>query len=357
MAGIAGIWLSSLAGCGTPGAPLPPSLNLPVAVSDLAASRTGNQIALTWTMPRRNTDKLLLKEKVSVRVCRQTAASACETAGELLVAPATKGAFAETLPAPMAAGEPRALRYFVELKNAHGRSAGLSNAAMVLAGQAPAPIEGLSAEMRKDGVALHWNAGNAAGRETTVRLHRTLLTPPAQEKSKDQNSLLAPAPESVEQNLFIKAADARGGRTLDASIRLGQTYEYRAQRVAHISVEGKTLELAGEFSTPVRIATLSAFPPAVPSGLAAVASQGENGASIDLSWQPDTELDLTGYIVYRREAEGAWKRLTDKPSPAPAFHDAEVQPGRSYRYAVSAVGQNGHESARSAETQESVPER
>jgi hypothetical protein len=344
-----------LAGCGTPGAPLPPSLNLPLAVNNLTAIRTGNRIALTWTMPRRNTDKLLLKESVPVRICRQTEPSACETIAELLLPPAAAESFAETLPPALASGAPRALSYFVELKNAHGRSAGLSNPAIVVAGQAPAPIEGLAAEMHKEGVALHWTG--SATEKTAVRLHRTLLTPPTSSKPKDQSNLLAPPPEPLEQNLLVDAASARGAQTLDRAIRFGQSYEYRAQRVARVTTEGKTLELAGELSAPVRIEALDIFPPAVPLGLAAVASQGEGGASIDLNWQPGTEMDLAGYIVYRCEAEGACKRLTDKPALAPAFHDAEVQPGRSYRYAVTAVDREGHESARSAETQESVPER
>ncbi len=50
-----------VAGCGMPGAPLPPSLNLPDRVGDLSAVRTGGQVALTWTMPTKNTDKMLLK--------------------------------------------------------------------------------------------------------------------------------------------------------------------------------------------------------------------------------------------------------------------------------------------------------
>ncbi|MGH9591666.1 MAG: hypothetical protein ACRD5L_01145, partial [Bryobacteraceae bacterium] len=65
----------AVAGCGMPGAPLPPSLNLPNPVKDLAASRTGDQVRLTWTMPKNNTDKLLLKDKVEVRVCRREGAA------------------------------------------------------------------------------------------------------------------------------------------------------------------------------------------------------------------------------------------------------------------------------------------
>ena len=345
-----------LSGCGTPGAPQPPSLNLPDPVTDLAAVRTGNQVALTWTMPKKNTDKLLLKDKVAVRVCRQVAvATECDTAGGyLLLAPGATGSFSESLPTALAAGEPRALRYFVELKNRNSRSAGLSNAAAVLAGEAPAPIAGLRAEVRKDGVVLRWNAESTT---TAVRLHRTLLTMASQKDSKEKKNLMAPPPEPTEQNFVVDAASARGGRTLDTAIRFGQVYEYRAQRVARITVEGKTLELDGELSAPVRVEAEDVFPPAVPSGLAAVAATEESGAFIDLSWQPDTEADLAGYIVYRREAGGDWKRITAKPSIAPAWHDAEVQPGHSYRYAVSAIDQSGHESARSAETEESVAER
>jgi hypothetical protein len=56
----------AITGCGTPGAPLPPSLKLPDQVTDLSATRTGNQISLTWTMPKKNTEKLLLKGNVPV---------------------------------------------------------------------------------------------------------------------------------------------------------------------------------------------------------------------------------------------------------------------------------------------------
>ena len=351
----------ALSGCGTPGAPQPPSLNLPVPVSDLAANRAGNQVTLTWTMPKKNTDKLLLKGNIAVRVCRKEGAGACDPAAvELSFAPGADGAFTDTLPAALAAGAPRPLSYFVELRNHNGRSAGLSNAAVVLAGEAPAPVANLTAEVRKAGVVLRWAKPESAAEESSaIRLRRKLLTPPA---AKPHEGLLAPQPEPVDQNLLVDscATEGRNGscRALDKEIRFGQIYEYRAQRVARVTLDGKTLELAGELSFPVRVEALDIFPPAVPTNLAAVATAGENGAetAIDLSWQPVADPDLAGYAVYRREGEAAWQRISPaEPLVPPAFHDAQVQPGHTYRYAVSAIGQNGHESARSAETEESVP--
>jgi hypothetical protein len=360
-----------LAGCGTPGAPQPPSLKLPVPVVDLAASRAGNQVTLHWTMPKKNTDKLLLKGNVPVFVCRgeansgncNTAGTAASTSTGLQFAPGADGSFTETLPATLATGAPRPLSYFVELRNHNGRSAGLSNAAVVVAGEAPAPVADLRAEVRKAGVVLRWTPFETAQESTAVRLHRKLLNPPA---TKPPEGLLTPQPEPVELNLLVDscAPEERKGscRALDNSIRFGQVYEYRAQRVARVTVEGKTLELAGELSAPVRVEARDIFPPAVPTGLAAVATTGENGAgnapqyAIDLSWQPVTDPDLAGYAVYRREGEGGWQRISPaEPLVPPAFHDAQVQPGHSYRYAVSAISQGGHESVRSAETVESVP--
>jgi fibronectin type 3 domain-containing protein len=108
----------------------------------------------------------------------------------------------------------------------------------------------------------------------------------------------------------------------------------------------------------VRVEALDVFPPAVPTGLAAVATAADATAepSIDLSWQPVTDADLAGYQVYRREGDAGWQRISPpQPLIGPAFHDTQVQPGHTYRYAVSAIDQGGHEGARSPETEETVP--
>ena len=117
--------------------------------------------------------------------------------------------------------------------------------------------------------------------------------------------------------------------------------------------------MAGPLSAPVRIDAINKFPPSAPKGLAAVATAGENGSSpaIDLSWLPGAEADLAGYIVYRREsADAAWQRISPaQPVVGPGYHDPSVEPGHTYSYAVTAIDQNGHESALSAVASDTVP--
>jgi len=325
-------------------------------VTDLSATRVGNQVSLTWTMPKRNTDKLLLKNNVDVHICRREGAdSILKDAGDVQLAPLADGTFSETLPSPLVTGAPRTINYFVELKNPNGRSAGLSNAATVLGGQAPPPITDLAAEVRRGGIILRWNPGEPGA---AIRLQRKLLTPPP---AKPHTGPLSAPPEPTEQNLLVEAsAGAAPAQALDKGIALGNAYEYRAQRVVRETVQGETIELCGEFSAPIRVEALDVFPPAVPAGLAAVATAADPAAgtpaAVDLSWQPNAEPDLAGYEVYRREDQTPWQRISgDQPVLGPAFHDAHVLPRHTYRYAVSAVDKGGHESGRSAEASETVP--
>jgi hypothetical protein len=219
----------------------------------------------------------------------------------------------------------------------------------VLAGAPPAPVEALHAEVRKTGVMLHWKPD---GSDTPVRLKRTLLTPaPAKEKE----SMLGPAPEARETALRVD--DAESGRGLDRTARFGAAYEYRAQRVETVPLEGRVLELPGEISAPVRVEVKDVFPPDPPQGLAAVAVADGKVLAIDLSWQPNTEEDLAGYVVYRSEAGGAWVRISPAGLVSVAsYRDAMVRAGQTYHYAVTAVDRGGHESGRSAEAEETAPE-
>jgi hypothetical protein len=346
------ILVAILSGCGTPGAPQPPSLNLPATVRDLSATRAGREVRLNWTMPKRNTDRTMIKGDVPVRVCRRESdAAVCDPAGpEKMTAPGAAAEYTDTLPDALASGAARPISYFVELRNSKGRSAGLSNAAVVLSGAAPAKIDGFQAEVQKQGVLLSWAKDDES---TAVRLDRKLLAP----ARKADHGPLSSAPEPQSQSLLVEAG--KQPRAIDKTVRFGESYEYRAQRVVRVNIGGDTLELNGEYSAPVRVDVQDVFPPAVPGGLVAVATQGDNGSgpAIDLSWQPDPDADVAGYIVYRREEGGSWQRISAAaPVVGPAFHDPGVKAGHTYDYAVTAVDKSGHESARSVEAHETVPQ-
>jgi hypothetical protein len=341
------------AGCGMPGAPQPPTLNIPQRVTNLSAVRAGNQVSLTWKMPLRNTDKMLVRDAIATRICRnQGSAAGCDAVAILHLAPGADAAYTDTLLPDLTHGSPRALTYFVELDNRKGRSAGLSNGAEIPAGEVPPAVVGLSAQIRNDGMLLNWTPAPPDAPSAAIRLLRKLVTPPA----KQQEGPLATPLEPPERTLMVEAGGSTS-RALDTNIRFGETYEYRAQRVVRVPVNGELLELTSPLSDPIRIEAIDVFPPGVPKGLAAVATAGENGnaPAVDLSWLPDTDSDLAGYIVYRREDGDRSQRISTQPIVGPGFHDANVQPGRTYVYAVSAIGQNGHESARSTEAQETVP--
>src|SRR5712671_5654411 len=75
---VASVWLT---GCASIGPPLPPSLELPRAPSDLRAARKGNKVTLTWTVPARTTDRQSVRYLGKTRICRSVDAPLkhCET--------------------------------------------------------------------------------------------------------------------------------------------------------------------------------------------------------------------------------------------------------------------------------------
>ncbi len=118
-----------------------------------------------------------------------------------------------------------------------------------------------------------------------------------------------------------------------------RAYQYLVQAVA-----GPTQQ--SEVSAPATITPKDIFPPAVPSGVSAVA--GVN--AIELAWERNTEPDFKGYNVYRSVDGGPFEKIASEIT-APAYSDHQVESGNTYRYQVSAVDVNGLESQRSAPQQ------
>jgi hypothetical protein len=224
-------------------------------IHDLAAVRAGNELWLSWSIPKKETRKLAVNGSVSARICRrESAQNICNVVGPpLLLAPGGSGSFSEQLPDGLVAGPPRLLYYSVELFDRDDRSVGLSNDVATLAG-APLPeVQGFTAERIGDGILLRWTrlAPSEEPTGTILRLHRTRLieTPPRPEPA---GASPASPPQSSGGDRVIEV-DRESDHALDAQIQPGNTYEYTAHRVFQVRVGDQTLELAGQLSMPVEV--------------------------------------------------------------------------------------------------------
>ncbi len=345
----------STIGCGAPAAPQPPSLNLPMPVLNLSAVRIGNSVHLAWTMPTHTTDHIALQHPVKVQVCRALENGDCANLGSLSLAAGKEGAYTDELPADLAQGPDRLLRYEVLLNNHAGKSAGPSNTAYSATGVSPPALTGLTGQVRGDGVLLSWQPVAEPGRSVSFRIERLQLDVPVTQET--PKSPLAPATPAAAQTLVVHGKDGVDpGHAIDNSALFNQRYRYTLERVATVAVSGQSVEVQGLPSETIVVATTDVFPPAVPQGLVAVADAA--AGAIDLSWSPDTESDLAAYRVYRRDVQGnpAAQRIASVGVET-SYRDTAVQPGHTYAYSLSAVDQSGNESKRSPEVEETLPSR
>ena len=342
-------FISSLVACGAPGVPVPPALEVARPVTDLRATRKGDNVYLTWTMPAHTTDRQNLRHGGSIAVCRviDVAVNDCGT-------PIVRLPFeprARNVPPPSqsytdhiqtAQAPPTSnFQYAVSILNRYGRSAGLSNqVAIPTAPALPAPND-FRAQLNGEGVHLSWNAVNApeiGGLHFVYRIYR-------RDAANSQDTIAGELSVTGDSSPAL----------IDHSFEWEKTYDYRATVVTIVKPQrGPEQQVEGEDTPPVRVVTHDVFPPATPSDLQAVFSGPGQQPFIDLVWAPNTEADLAGYNVYRHEAAGAPGKLNSDLVKSPAFRDNGVVPGHEYSYSVSAVDLRGNESPRSEEASENV---
>lgn len=338
--------------CGTPGAPMPPSLQLPQPVSDLTAARKGDRVLLQWTVPRETNDKATVKRLGTTRICRavaETTMSQCGTPVGTVqaaqVSPGSKASFTDLLSKQVEEDNPTGFAtYAVETTNDRGRSAGLGNQVRVMLAPTLAPPADFRAQVTADGPVLTWT-GELHSHESPDLGHRFRVY--RRTEGVPGETLLGEVRLRNQPEVVMP----------DRSFDWEKTYEYRLTVVTSVTQNGEVIaEVEGEDSPPVKVLVHDSFPPTIPSGLQAVYSGLEQQRFIDLTWAPDTEADLAGYNVYRHEGGGAPVKINSELVKTPSFRDANVQAGHTYDYAVSAVDLRNNESARSEEAHETVPQ-
>jgi len=350
---VAVLALAALLACGIPGAPQPPSLELPRTVGNLQAARKGDRVTLTWATPHETTDRTRIKRLGVTRVCRavdRVAVAECaERVGTLPpehTPLAGRASFTDTLPKQLQ--EMHALgfaTYAVEVENARGRSAGLSNQVTVPLAPTLPPPSRLSARVTAEGVQIAASDERrpTPGALTSYHLYRRI------QGGTEEVDLGAPS--IIEDRGFPYAV-----QFLDRNAEWEKTYLYKIAAVTTEQIEGKDQRIEGDDSTEIAVFVHDVFPPAVPTGLQAVSAGTPQQPFIDLSWAPDTESDLAGYNVYRHEEGAAPVKINSDAVKAPTYRDTAVSAGRRYSYSVSAVDVRGNESERSEEASETVPE-
>jgi hypothetical protein len=344
----------TMIGCGSPAAPQPPSLNLPIAVLNLTAARIDSSVRLAWTMPTRTTDHVVLRHPITAQVCRAVEKGPCASIAKLNLPPGGAGAYTDQLPTDLAHGPDRLLRYEIALLNHAGKSAGPSNAAYSAAGASPPRLTGLTAQVRQDGVLLSWQPAAEPGETILFRIERHQVT--ATVPAEDSKSPLPASVPPVDQTLVVHGLDVDPGRALDNSALFNQQYRYLVERVATLAFSGQSVEVQGPASDAVLVTTTKKFPPTVPQGLVAVADAA--AGAIDLSWSPDSDSDLAAYRVYRRDVhESLPAQRIASVGTETSFRDTGAQPEHTYAYSVSAIDQSGNESEHSPEIEETLPAR
>ena len=361
---LGGALVALVTSCGQPGAPQPPSLNLPVPVRNLSARRIGNIVHLEWTVSDRTTDHTVPESPIRTRICRMENAGPCEIVTEQPTLLGKTGSWDDTLPTDKAQGPPQLLTYYIELQNHAHKSAGRSNPAYAASGSAMPAIDQAKASVLSQGVELQWQPVEwpaSSEVERLVRITRTLVTPAPVKKAPLGTHQLAQEKGSEQTTQVLEVAMPPGSpatefaRTLDESAGFDETYTYQLQRVEKVTLENHVVEVLGPLSSPISITTRDVFPPAIPQQLFAVADNSSH--AIDLSWLPDSESDLAGYYVYREEDDTQSKaqRISgNTPLAVPSYHDTAIRAGHRYTYQVSAVDQSGNESQRSNEALESL---
>ena len=313
--------LAHLSSCGYIGDPLPPSLDIPIAISNLRATQISDKLLIHYTPPALTTENLRLKsiEATELRVgplgtgdfnIDQWAASA----GRLEVPPAKEGAVELELPIKDWIG--REVVVAVRVMSAKQRYSTWSNLAIAPIIAPLNPPSNFKAQSRADGVLLQWQTTEGA----EYRIFRGPTT----------------------------LASVTSGEYLDASTEFDKPYSYQVQAFRKLN-EKQTAESL--FSKPIEITPKDTFPPGAPTGLQLI----QGVASIEIAWSRSSEPDLKSYKIWRADGDSGFTLLAEGITQT-SHSDRTAARGKKYRYAITAIDNAGNESDKSQTQEFTLPE-
>jgi hypothetical protein len=285
---------------------MPPTLDIPVRITDFSAWEYGDNIEFTFTLAANTTENLDLKSvrSIELRIGEN------EPQSKIIPLPVGKpGPLTGQVPVQTWIGKTVILT--VRATGPKGKPSDWSNPVSLMVIQTLTPPSTPRPLNVVRGVELTWT-----GTGPRYRIFR------AEGDGRPQ-----------------QLADSDGPPYLDETTVYGTRYRYRVQAIAAENQWSVVSEAA-------EIIPVDVFPPAVPQGLSAVSTP----QSIELAWTRNTEMDFQGYNVFRSVDNGPFQKVATLIE-APTFSDSMIQAGKKYRYQVSAVDLTGNESAQSAQAE------
>jgi hypothetical protein len=364
-----------LYGCAAPGEPIERKPPTPTPVTDLTVAQSGNNVILTFTLPRDSVEKREILKPISVDVYRNfeiappanspSAIASANPALLLTIPPAMvdrymvqgRVRFVDSLPPEDFASSGREAVYLVRTFVSPKKLSANSNVAALAVYPPANPISDLKAEFTRAGVTLSWTPPEKTviGTAPNIALYRVYRTEMDSATNAGTNSSAPGSSENLNPRIpFARIAEPACPPYTDTQTVLGKTYTYSVRSVAqHPGVQLESLD--SNFAT---ITPKDVFPPPAPQNLVVAFVPAVDGAPayLDLSWSSSAATDIAGYNVYRNdEPSRPGTRLNPELLLTPAFRDMNVLPGHTYFYNVTAVDRSGNESPASPPASGSIP--
>jgi hypothetical protein len=312
----------ALAGCGYVGPVVPPSAQIPLAVTDLSVSERGDQLVIQFTTAPHTTDGAAIRKYSSIDLRIGVAPYPFDTDAWAASAqvvdvppPPPESKHEEARPiaitksVPVGAWAGKQIAVLVRTSSRSGdHYSGWSNLVKLGAIAPLAPPES-KLEATAAGYKLTWLQPEPGAE---YRVYR--------QGPSDKNP--------VELGATNQSSYADGSAQWDTPY----TYSVVASKQGAESLPW--------VSKPISVP--DTFAPSVPTEVTAFPSS----EAVEVAWKRSPEPDLAGYFVYRAVNGGPLEKQKDMIS-VPSYSDHKVEHGKTYRYAISAIDAKGNESSKS----------
>ena len=329
-----------LPGCGVQGPPQPPRVEVPERVTDLSVFQVGRTLEIRFALPQQATDGERLTKPLEIEILHAQVAPGSPLPKSPPLALWTKlqpdqwtrytNDRRVTYPARLSEDEFKswqaedsliAIRTLTRGFRHRPVESAISNLVRLRLLDVSGPVDDMEGKTTEKAIELRWRPPAKTLEGLPVRYlagYRVYRSPTGKLGS------------------FQLLGESKEPPYLDRDFEFGRSYSYEVR--ALFKDGGTTAESEG--SQPYEVIPRDTFPPAPPTGLTALYT----AAAVELVWTANSENDLAGYYVYRRENGEQPKKLNKELLRTPILRDVSVQPGHIYFYRVTALDLSNNES-------------